>query len=110
MLALGHRFLAIAGFICYFSITPYQRKPLMFFDGCDGALGCSVCLRGGTYEQLTKVLKCLSVYLSSFFSYRVFLTNLGKKKQKTTRRTRTVVAGGRNLTIRDTEYGWSVNQ
>ena len=50
----------------FFHYSMYQSKPLMFFDGCDGALGCSVCLRGGTEEQLAKVLillKCLSVCL-----------------------------------------------
>jgi len=61
----------ILGYAGNFHVRPFtlpsgKSKTLMFFDGCDGALGCSVCLRGGSYEELAKIKKILNfaIFLS----------------------------------------------
>ena len=45
-----------------FTISENQNKTLMFFEGCPPVLGCTVCLRGESRNELVKI-KCIAKFL-----------------------------------------------
>ncbi|XP_022098381.1 1-phosphatidylinositol 3-phosphate 5-kinase-like isoform X2 [Acanthaster planci] len=51
-------------------------KTLMFFEGCASHLGCSVVLRGGEYEQLTKVKQVLKFMIYACYHSRLEISFL----------------------------------
>ncbi|KAI5477182.1 1-phosphatidylinositol-3-phosphate 5-kinase [Pseudohyphozyma bogoriensis] len=53
------------------SLIPGKRKTLMRFDGCARDLGCTILLRGGTMEVLTKVKRIVNTM--AFVAYNAKL-------------------------------------
>ncbi|XP_038047871.1 1-phosphatidylinositol 3-phosphate 5-kinase-like [Patiria miniata] len=51
-------------------------KTLMFFEGCPSHLGCSVVLRGGEHEQLTKVKRVLNLMIYASYHSRLEISFL----------------------------------
>lgn len=53
------------------SMIPGRRKTFMRFEDCNPELGCTILLRGGTLEVLTKVKKIVDLMVSVIYSAKL---------------------------------------
>jgi len=53
------------------SLIPGQRKTIMRFEGCDPSLGCTIILRGGPMDALTKVKEIVDTAILVVYNNRL---------------------------------------
>lgn len=59
------------GFCQKFYLQTFNQKTMMYFDGCPPHLGCTVLLRGSSYEELKKIKSICSFMVFADFNWQL---------------------------------------